>query len=79
MQLMIVSICSNDWTILLDRVALELGFPNLDELLRSDEMRDFVEQILSANGIAIYGAVSKPANEHILRRVADCKLNDHQM
>ncbi|CAG9537065.1 unnamed protein product [Cercopithifilaria johnstoni] len=68
----------NDWMILLEKQAIELGFPDLDELLKSKYMRDYVEQTSLNNGIAIYGAVSKPANEHILRRVADCRLNEDQ-
>lgn len=64
--------------ILLEKQAIELGFPDLEELLKSEYMRDYVEQMSSVNGVAIYGALSKPANEHILRRVADCKLNDDQ-
>ncbi|VIO89446.1 Uncharacterized protein BM_BM8967 [Brugia malayi] len=68
----------NDWKILLERQAIELGFPGLEELLKSEYMRDYVEQISSVNGVAIYGAVSKPSNEHILRRVADCKLSEAQ-
>ncbi|VBB30560.1 unnamed protein product [Acanthocheilonema viteae] len=68
----------NDWTILLEKQAIELGFPDLEQLLRSEYMRDYVEQTSSINGIAIYRAVSKPANEHILRRVAECRLNDDQ-
>ncbi|VDK70777.1 unnamed protein product [Litomosoides sigmodontis] len=68
----------NDWTILLEKQAIELGFPDLEELLKSECMKDYVEQTSSINGIAIYGAVSKPSNEHILRRVADCRLNEDQ-
>ncbi|VDO34187.1 unnamed protein product [Onchocerca flexuosa] len=68
----------NDWRILLEKKALELGFPDLEELLKSEYMKDYVEQTSSINGVAIYGAVSKPSNEHILRRVADCKLNEDQ-
>uniref|UniRef100_A0A158Q6R8 NARG2_C domain-containing protein n=1 Tax=Elaeophora elaphi TaxID=1147741 RepID=A0A158Q6R8_9BILA len=68
----------NDWRILLEKQALELGFPNLDELLKSKYMSDYVEQTSVVNGIATYGAVSKPASEHILRRVADCRLNEDQ-
>ncbi|VDM10272.1 unnamed protein product [Wuchereria bancrofti] len=68
----------NDWKILLERQAIELGFPGLEELLKSEYMRDYVEQISSNNGVAVYRAVSKPSNEHILRRVADCKLSEDQ-
>ncbi|KAM3727721.1 Lipoxygenase 6, chloroplastic [Dirofilaria immitis] len=68
----------NDWRLLLERQAIDFGFPNLEELLKSECMKEYVEQISSVNGVAIYGAVSKLANEHILRRVADCKLNENQ-
>ncbi|VDM97547.1 unnamed protein product, partial [Onchocerca ochengi] len=68
----------NDWRILLEKKALELGFPDLEELLKSEYMKDYVEQTSSVDGVAIYGAVSRPENEHILRRVADCKLNEEQ-
>lgn len=71
-------ICSNDWRILLEGQAIELGFPDLEELLKSEYMKDYVEQASSINGIAIYRAVSKPTNEHILRRVADARLNEDQ-
>ncbi|EFO22143.1 hypothetical protein LOAG_06341 [Loa loa] len=68
----------NDWTILLEKQAIKLGFPDLEELLKSEYMKEYVEQTSLVNGVAIYGAVSKPANEHILRRVADCRLNEDQ-
>uniref|UniRef100_A0A915PGV8 Uncharacterized protein n=1 Tax=Setaria digitata TaxID=48799 RepID=A0A915PGV8_9BILA len=68
----------NDWAVLLEKQAIELGFPDLEELLKSEYMKDFVEQKSSVNGVAVYRAVSKLANEHILRRVADCKLSENQ-
>ncbi|VDN07631.1 unnamed protein product [Thelazia callipaeda] len=65
----------SDWKIVLENKANDMGFPDVDALLKHC---DYIEQVSFVNGCAVYRAACKPENEHILQRVADCYLEEHQ-